>query len=90
MLKVKAMASPEEIFNRTFNTSFMQKSRGAINFDTPNPQRISRMLGSDVDALGAHSRLARDGNAKADQPDHTHHQSVLYRLRRDNHRTELR
>ena len=90
MLKVKAMASPEEIFNRTFNTSFMQKSRVAINFDTPNPQRISRMLGSDVDALGTHSRHARDSNVKVDLPAHTHHQSVLCRLRRDNHRTELR
>ena len=55
MLKVKAMASPEDIFNRTFNTSFMQKSRVAINFEAPNPQRISRILGSDVDALGTHS-----------------------------------
>ena len=84
------MASSEDFLNRTFNTGFMQKRRVAVYFYAPNPQRISRMLGSDVDALGAHSRLARDGNAKADQPDHTHHQSVQYRLRRDNHRTELR
>ena len=90
MLKVKAMASPDDCFNKAFNTSFIQKSRVAINFEAPNPQRISRILGSDVDALGTHSRLSRDSNAKADQPDHTHHQSVQYRLRRDNHRTELR
>ena len=90
MLKVVALASPDDCFNKAFNTSFIQKSRVAINFDALTHNEYLVCLASVVDALGAHSRLARDSNAKADQPDHTHHQSVLYRLRRDNLRTELR
>ncbi len=84
------MASSEDFLNRKFNTGFMQKHRVAVYFDAPNPQRISSMLGSDVDVLGAHSTLAVDSNVKVDLPAHTHHQSVLCRLRRDNPRTELR